>query len=64
MDIYSCNRCGNEWPDYEPHACPFCFSQEIRLVERREYEEIQSMERDGGSKAPLVDTVSGRRVSE
>lgn len=44
MDTYECNRCSNVWQDYEPKSCPFCFSQEIRLVVTVEKEpEIWSM---------------------
>lgn len=46
MDTYECNHCGNTWPDYDPKACPFCFSQEIRLVGTEEVEPIVVFEDD------------------
>lgn len=32
MDYYECDDCGNVWPDYEPKACPFCFSDELHAI--------------------------------
>lgn len=49
MDYYECDECGNVWADYEPKACPFCYSDELHAI---------------GIGIPEVDTVSVEPVKE
>lgn len=32
MDYYECDECGNVWADYEPKACPFCYSADLHPI--------------------------------